>query len=91
MLKRVFEPPRREQLETLEEKTCLAFFVDNVLFRLFSALKLSMSQVSVFYRAWDAHRVVLSSYEQVTEDDSRISRFKKYLQVQKQCSNAAKK
>lgn len=63
VFKRLFTPPGVSNLQTLQEKTCLAYFVDNVVFRLLASLKLSMSEVSVFYRVWDTHRVVLTCYE----------------------------
>ena len=83
VFKQLFLPPTPANLQTLSEKTCLAYFVDNVVFRLFAALKLSMSEVSVFYRTWDTHRVVLTCYEQVSTDDVRVIQFRKYLQAKK--------
>ena len=84
VLKAIFQPPRADNLQTVGEKSCLAFFVDNVLFKLFSALKLSLRQISVFYRTWDSNRVVLTAYDQVSQNpDARILQFKKYIQAQK--------
>lgn len=88
VFKKIFSPPRAENLQTLAEKTCLAYLVENVLFRMFEGLQLSMSHVSVFYRAWDVHRVVLTSYDDVSfsgqaGQDSRILQFKNYIRVKK--------
>lgn len=64
IFKRVFVPPRRENTQTLSEKSLLSYFVDNVLVRLFKASKLSIRDIATFYRVWDQERVVLKSYNQ---------------------------
>ena len=35
LFKKIFEPPQVEQVETLTEKSCLSYFVDNVLLQFF--------------------------------------------------------
>ena len=55
---KVFTGPKPGMLDTLAEKACLNYFVDEVLIRLFSALKMKSTDIEVFCGAWDPHQLI---------------------------------